>query len=242
MLSKEELRKARLLALGISDVSNQQPTNSILQSSSTPTISIPDQRHASSTHVNSANGSSYTLNEREFERLVKLIYKNGPATDEDLLRWNIDGFQFFHDRNYFLKQEKGGPCGILAVIQGVILKNLLFDENGLPRFFELPSFDNQISKDALIQAFVEVLVRSSESNRVIIVDPLTDDYDQIPLGYWDRSNFILHQFNDQNLLKEKLVQLSSKYQSPSGCLLFLLSLVLTRYFNINSYLNSFILS
>eukprot|EP00898_Chlorokybus_atmophyticus_P008061 jgi/Chlat1/8256/Chrsp78S00625 len=65
------------------------------------------------------------------ERLYKLLFGDNPAPSV-LEQWCNQGFRFSTDpeTSLGLVQRQGGPCGVLAPIQAVVLKQLLFTGEG----------------------------------------------------------------------------------------------------------------
>jgi hypothetical protein len=84
------------------------------------------------------------LAQGEYSACKRLIF--GPAPeDEDVLRWysqgiglvsRVEGVESFRAG---LKQTNGGPCGVLAAIQGFILRKLLFPDVSYAHIRGVPS-------------------------------------------------------------------------------------------------------
>lgn len=74
-----------------------------------------------------------SLSTQESEQLYKMVFGN--LVSKDILsQWCNQGFRFSSepDTSMGLVQREGGPCGVLAAVQAVVLKHLLFvpDEGG----------------------------------------------------------------------------------------------------------------
>lgn len=74
-----------------------------------------------------------SLSTQESEQLYKMVFGN--VVSKDILsQWCNQGFRFSSepDTSMGLVQREGGPCGVLAAVQAVVLKHLLFvpDEGG----------------------------------------------------------------------------------------------------------------
>jgi hypothetical protein len=48
------------------------------------------------------------------------------VTEDDLARWHSQGFTFCDAPRFGLEQGHGGPCGVLAAVQGEVLRLLVF--------------------------------------------------------------------------------------------------------------------
>lgn len=72
-----------------------------------------------------------SLSSLESEQLYKMVFGN--AVSKDILsQWCNQGFRFSSepDTSMGLVQREGGPCGVLSAVQAVVLKHLLFVQDG----------------------------------------------------------------------------------------------------------------
>ncbi|KAI9999018.1 hypothetical protein PInf_003697 [Phytophthora infestans] len=77
--------------------------------------------------------------------------------------WEEQGFVFttVQDLQYGLVQHQGGPCGILAVVQGYVLRFLL---QHAPHVWKNPDVPHQ--ERALVQALAHILWQAAQASRV----------------------------------------------------------------------------
>jgi hypothetical protein len=234
-LSREEMREARLRALGQSIIND----NKTLASSSAPNLNqsttfIPVEAHTQIDRNINQNSNSILSHFQELEALLRIIYSAGPATEDDMVRWSSEGFIFWENPIFGLRQGHGGPCGILAVVQAEIIQHLFYDAN-----LELVKTDiNTVSKveaeEALLMAFVTILSRvSGNSNRVAVasLNPSTlNNYTNIPISMWNVHDIQIFTSANHNkdALKASIISKLDQFQSPLGCILFLLSVMYTR--------------
>jgi hypothetical protein len=249
-LSKEQMRNARLIALGQSEI---------------------ESRPLSSSNYNH-HYEVNKINIQLFQRLQRVIYEGGNATIEDMHRWYSEGFLFcLNDPFYGLKQSNGGPCGLLAVLQAEIIKEMLFHHNNsdsidgsgsssgndkmkIKKKYQLPLVDDIDRNKLLAMAIVNILHRAAavaDQHRSIQLLIPSDHYDALittnsgsnnantssissikykyPLD-WTINDLILITFHSKDealafILKKQILSI---FQSTYGCIVFLMSLVLTR--------------
>ncbi|XP_076008960.1 putative ubiquitin carboxyl-terminal hydrolase MINDY-4 isoform X2 [Genypterus blacodes] len=148
--------------------------------------------------------------------------------------WRNQGFTFSetHDLRYGIVQRKGGPCGVLASIQGFFLKNLLFENiessnTGLQRL--RPS--NTTRRKCLVLAMAEILWRAGEEKQATLAISGRNHF--IPTGHYKSEGllekitcFTVDDIKDLQLVLEQHVE-----QFESGvlaCVLLTISAVLSR--------------
>lgn len=209
-LSKEEMRNARMKALGVI------PRDSSI-------VEPADKKQAISI-------TSRYIDNEIYRKLNKVIYQFGGATNEDMLRWYNQGFNFCIDPYFGLKQSNGGPCGVLAVIQAEILKEILF-MNAKQSKDSLPNKSEFDLNKVLAQAIINILQRASTDTKILQLVILSSNSatDKLP-NDWTTSDFsiISFQSNEDAFLYILENQLIDVFQSKLGCILFLYSLVFTR--------------
>lgn len=230
--SKEELRAARLRALQA-----KMPNAAAAIEASTHEQSTPSQHHDIPVSTTQTSPTTTTttkvtpiLNATLFQALLKLVYVGGEATDEDLLRWTNEGFRFCPEPNFGLRQGHGGPCGILAVTQAEMVKELFFTEQGAAKYLSLPELSNVEVEIALVRAMSNILLRARpNSNDDVHVLAVTDDTNvNKVLRHWNIGAMELHSYSSKEDLFTALHSMLQQFRGQSGCILFLLSLVLTR--------------
>ncbi|XP_074055380.1 putative ubiquitin carboxyl-terminal hydrolase MINDY-4 isoform X2 [Macrotis lagotis] len=148
--------------------------------------------------------------------------------------WKLQNFTFneMTQLRYGLIQNKGGPCGVLAAVQGCILKNLLFGgENRSTNIRELqPS--NTYRTNCLIMAMADILWRAGGEEKAVVT--LASGMQQFsPVGKYKADGIlemlILHKVTKYEDLVIFLQQNISQFQTgPSGCVLLTLSAILSR--------------
>ncbi|KAJ3298440.1 hypothetical protein HK104_010700 [Borealophlyctis nickersoniae] len=157
--------------------------------------------------------------------------------------WRGKGFVFC-DRpeiGYGIVQIKGGPCGLLAAVQGFILKHLLFTNKGFAaRGGKVRPTPSQC-RTALIDSLTEILWQAggTRERRAIVALYLPNarvstnamsKERYLPDGITE--NMELHEFADQASTREfissNLSQFTSNDPNRHGIIQFLYSLILTR--------------
>eukprot|EP00897_Mesotaenium_endlicherianum_P005529 jgi/Mesen1/5003/ME000025S04407 len=76
---------------------------------------------------NIAQSQTGTLSLEVAEKLYQIVFGNS-VSPEVLAQWTRQGFRFSNDKetSLGLVQKEGGPCGVLAPIQALVMKYLLF--------------------------------------------------------------------------------------------------------------------
>ena len=209
------MRNARLIALGAVP-SDPTATSAETQSSEDP--AGKKQARANTTRI---------MNAFELDTIEKVVYRGGNATEEDMQRWYNQGFTFCDAPSYGLKQGNGGPCGILAVVQAEMLREMLFkSEAPVP---ELPALTVTEQQHLLATAICTILQRASENGPIHFVN--------IDAAIWDKS---MHQWDlsivsvtsygsaEEAQLELESADLQNLLGSRMGCVALLLSLVLSK--------------
>lgn len=214
-LTKEQMRAARLIALG-APPDNQTATSPEGQSSEDPVGK--KQARANTTRV---------VNAFELDAIEKIVYRGGNATEEDMLRWYNQGFTFCDVPSYGLKQGNGGPCGILAVVQAEMLREMLFkSESALT---ELPTLTVTDQQHLLATAICTILQRASENGPIHFVNLAATNWDK-SMQQWELSGVTVTSYGsiEEAQLELEGGELQDLLGSRMGCVALLLSLVLSR--------------
>ena len=219
-LTKEQIREARLIALGItSDVPAQSSSNTVASAPADNANPIGKQARTNLTRSISVN---------EFERFQQVMYKGGFATSEDMQRWYSQGFLYCSDPYFGLKQGNGGPCGILATVQAEILREMLFKDSNI-EFSSIPLESEVNVGNLLAAAICNVLCRAAEGDNVQIIY-ISEASRNKPMHDWDLSDITVTSYSSKDeatlaLMEEPMQML---LQSGIGCIAVLISLLCSR--------------
>lgn len=142
-------------------------------------------------------------------------------------RWSNQGFQFARNIPFGLLQVSGGPCGVLASVQGFIIKNLFFDNS-----FSIDKIGKSDVESALVSALTEILLNSALENSqitLVIVDRAKIRFPDTESHSFDGSAFLCNAepLNEKDLTDSIRAHLAG-YTSSSGLLAFLFSVILSR--------------
>eukprot|EP01038_Epipyxis_sp_PR26KG_P006233 gene6233-8588_t len=250
MLNKDEMRQARLRALGELDSTNSTQNNQPIHNQTEPIGQLDIMAISAAILATTNNQSimqvappqfaSRNLRSDELSLLNKIAYRGGGATEDDLIRWYEQGFQFCLDPVFGLKQGNGGPCGILATVQAEILKSLFFTNisNSNSSHGSVNQFPSALTQteldDLLVNALIEILSRATvpteiphKSNPIQIVELAPTAHH----GFLTRStsqDLIIHSYHSINDARLGVKSHLSQFKSNFGCITFLLSLLLSR--------------
>mmetsp|Transcript_32701 Transcript_32701/g.33346 ORF Transcript_32701/g.33346 Transcript_32701/m.33346 type:complete len:586 (+) Transcript_32701:156-1913(+) len=217
-LTKEEMRKARLRAMGQTVEEEDQK-------------SLEESKLGVETEAVLSNISpSWELDEGSSSKLFSIIAARDLPRD-DLSRWFKQGFLFCESPSFGLRQGQGGPCGVLAAVQAELIREIIFcalHPNGL---IDLP---NSIAADELSmyfsKALTAILWRSSPNKVIRIVEA-----NELNLNLSPAANQLnpflglkVWEFSSPDTCEQFLRKHRDMFQSVSGCMVFLLSLLLTR--------------
>ncbi|POM70733.1 Hypothetical protein PHPALM_12787 [Phytophthora palmivora] len=127
----------------------------------------PTAKRAQASRTNSNLGSSFIsattriLTASDVAAVQQLLFGTGKKAFSS--HWEEQGFVFStaRDLQYGLIQHQGGPCGILAVVQGYVLRFLL---HHAPIDWKNPGVPQQ--ERALVQALAYILWQAAQASRV----------------------------------------------------------------------------
>ena len=170
-------------------------------------------------------------------RAIDLLFPSS-LTDADVGRWMSQGFVFssFPGTSTFgLVQSRGGPCGVLAVVQSYLLADCLFSATDA---VGLEMTDAQ-REAALVRALVAVLLRcgGGESASIVMLDESAMEEDEeggaaslsSASGPRPRAERLTVLEADGALGADVCVRAAlPQLQSPLGATLFVLSAVMSR--------------
>lgn len=144
------------------------------------------------------------------EKVTKVLFGN--TGEEDVKRWESQGFEFYEVDGMFwgLRQRFGGPCGVLAVVQGFLLKYLLFEAK-----LELETVTKDIAEQALVNVLSSILLSvKPESQSHVVIEFPDAEAEELHLPSHSITEYI-----------KEHIQL---FQSPKGVVAFIFSVLLTR--------------
>ena len=157
-----------------------------------------------------------------------------------MMRWYDQGFVFGESPNFGLRQTcGGGPCGVLAAVMCEMVKVLLFSKdsndsttNGGMQHESLPVFTQDEVYDAFSMACVAILFRASTDGVITLVDcPDHGALNDLAL-YSPASDLVLRTFTQTEpavqFVRQRVGRPDQLFGSRCGCILFVMSLLLTR--------------
>ena len=119
--------------------------------------------------------------------------------------------------NFFLSQLQGGPCGVLAPLQGLIIKKLVFGGSTQ----DPPSADEVLAALVESMAFTLGRVTYGDTVEVALISEADQETDPLPSVFSAR----MHLSDYRRLV---ISRFSDFLDSPSAVLQFVFSLVLTK--------------
>lgn len=164
--------------------------------------------------------------------LKNLIF--GTATASFNPEWRNQSFSFcdLYQLEYGIVQLKGGPCGVLAAVQGFVLKHLLFGGKKGDTKKKLQPSSRERTK-ALTSALSEILWRAGDHKTATVALP-TGGSNFFGAGRYKPDQLtealVLHDFKSSESLQSFLAQNITQFESDksSGCILLLYSVMLSR--------------
>lgn len=164
--------------------------------------------------------------------LKNLIF--GTATASFNPEWRNQSFSFcdLYQLRYGIVQLKGGPCGVLAAVQGFVLKHLLFGGKKGDTKKKLQPSSRERTK-ALTSALSEILWRAGDHKTATVALP-TGGSNFFGAGRYKPDQLtealVLHDFKSSESLQSFLAQNITQFESDksSGCILLLYSVMLSR--------------
>uniref|UniRef100_A0A8C5Z5D2 Ubiquitin carboxyl-terminal hydrolase MINDY n=1 Tax=Marmota marmota marmota TaxID=9994 RepID=A0A8C5Z5D2_MARMA len=148
--------------------------------------------------------------------------------------WKLQSFSFSDTASlkYGIVQNKGGPCGVLAAVQGCVLQKLLFEgESGARCAWQLQPSDTHRTR-CLILAIADILWRAGGRQRAVVA--LSSGSEQFsPTGKYKADGVLetltLHSLTCYEELVTFLQYSIHQFQAgPYGCILLTLSAILSR--------------
>lgn len=189
--------------------------------------------------------SANKIDETTLEEVKKLLWGSN-LKDDVFSRWT-QGFVFSEFEKSALVQYEGGPCAVIAPVQGYIIKNALFNEN--PRE-DLSAVTDEEAHDLLTTSLGDILQEvSSGSFSVVSLDEQFQTSTNDPQSSNKGNNSdtgessckrqkldqeLFHsqlrcvQCGDEETMRRNIKSKMSHYQQSSGVLLYLYSIILTK--------------
>lgn len=205
------------------------PSRPKRQNSSSQRKPLERERATESVKPAVPGGDPITL---EVAKALRVLLFGTPYTSFNS-DWRRQHINFFSHKSYALSFYKLGPDGIMACLQGFLLRFLLYDQ---PSIEHVKSMLRPMSSDrqkALITAMTKILWQAGGQQRATVVLPYgecnwatMDDYRE------DQLTEKLHQFRFTEF--SHLERFTKKHLSffestnGNGCILFLYSVILSR--------------
>lgn len=159
----------------------------------------------------------------ELDEALDLLFGDDPLCLEDSKGWIKQGFSFCPHIPFGLAQNYGGPCGVLAAVQGFLTLELLQELHPSKDIaLEIPfQVEDSVRWNALTRALANMIARSTNANAnsFVLVLGKVDSYPVMESVIKCASKEELYRKIQDNL---------SFFQSDIGVLLFVLSMILTR--------------
>lgn len=220
-------------------IATQSTTASTASTASSASPAVDSSRQAAQSSL-LLQVSQRELQHDEFEELCDVLYRNsGFVTGEDLDRWCDEGFRFCAKPNFGLMQGHGGPCGVLAAVQAEIFRVLFFDDRFAARGVDRHSFpdavDAALVRAAFVAALLNTLRRGLEEGDPIQLVTHREDVSPLSARHfqtWRADSLRVTSFASDEAFERAFTgddqRLPVAFESGAGCLLFLLSCVMTR--------------
>ncbi|KAF4657544.1 hypothetical protein FOL47_008398 [Perkinsus chesapeaki] len=208
------------------------------------------KRMRSNTLVSDSEGLRFDPREMQFaemraefaEEVWDLFFGPGPVPGEgctpaDIKRWMRQPLSSWWSKEDeprhsvpFIVQQGGGPCGLLAALEGFLLRYLIFSSGSSGPCEDIESVSSDMRLGALIDAMATMMSRckaSDEANSYVcaIVEPCDDDNEGLarPPRIWTRPVESIGEY--QKLLLEHQDPLLA---SQTAAVSFVVSMILTR--------------
>ncbi|XP_006832226.1 PREDICTED: protein FAM188B [Chrysochloris asiatica] len=148
--------------------------------------------------------------------------------------WKLQSFSFNDTASlkYGIVQNKGGPCGVLAAVQGCVLKKLLFEGESRASSVRQLQPSNTHRTHCLAKAIADILWQAGDQERAVVT--LVSGTQQFsPTGKYKADGvletLILHSLTCYEELEMFLQQSIYQFETgPYGCILLTLSAILSR--------------
>uniref|UniRef100_A0A8C3W5U2 Ubiquitin carboxyl-terminal hydrolase MINDY n=1 Tax=Catagonus wagneri TaxID=51154 RepID=A0A8C3W5U2_9CETA len=148
--------------------------------------------------------------------------------------WKLQSFAFNDAASlkYGIVQNKGGPCGVLAAVQGCVLQKLLFEGDGGAGCARQLQPSNAHRTHCLALAIADIVWRAGGHERAVVT--LASGTQQFsPAGKYKADGvletLILHSLTCYEELVTFLQQSIHQFEAgPCGCILLTLSAILSR--------------
>ncbi|XP_076976636.1 putative ubiquitin carboxyl-terminal hydrolase MINDY-4 isoform X2 [Tamandua tetradactyla] len=148
--------------------------------------------------------------------------------------WKLQSFSFNDTASlkYGIVQNKGGPCGVLAAVQGCVLQKLLFEGDSSADCARQLQPSNAHRTHCLALAIADILWRAGSQERAVVT--LASETQQFsPTGKYKADGvletLILHSLTCYEELVTFLQQIIHQFEAgPYGCILLIVSAILSR--------------
>lgn len=178
----------------------------------------------------------------EWEEYQNCLY-NSETTP--IQGWEEEGLDWGNDSSSFLRQNNGGPCGIIMSVQAEYLVQSLFLSSDFIQVSDILDNDESCRSQITLKqknsywadAMATMLVRASPNNTVTLIahkDQKVGNTEMQPVSsYWkDPANFEkIIVSSDRHHVAQAFLKnptLMTQYNQPGGVLLFAMALIWTR--------------
>jgi hypothetical protein len=237
-LTKEQLRHARLVSLGLA--TDESSTQSPAAASGIASMEMSDSQVSKRQEL-----SNFTqqLSAIEFHSIQKVLYKGGFATDDDMVRWCDQGFNFCGEPYFGLYQKNGGPCGILAVVQAEIIRELVYPVGkGNETVSQFGGADPEpiavlvpnanVDQSVLLATALCTILSRVADGRSVKLFKIGGTSLLLPLQAWQPGDLTLSTYKSVEDVRLDMLNpetgLMELLHSPLGCIAFLISIVASR--------------
>lgn len=174
---------------------------------------------------------------------VKDLLWGNDLKDEVFLRW-MQGFEFSKDETTALIQYEGGPCAVIAPVQGFIIKNALYSESPIE---DLSQVTVEESTELLLEALCDIFIHvssgvytilsleqesansSSQSENTIQNEAGESSCKKSRLDQeMFHSKLRCTKCSDEAMMRRNVRTNMSEFMGPSGVLLYLYSVIITK--------------
>eukprot|EP00347_Sterkiella_histriomuscorum_P020281 403338405 len=164
-----------------------------------------------------------SISQSESTEIRRLLFKNPSSNFHD--SWH-QGFYFDKKLNYGIYQKDGGPCGILASVQALFLKHVLFVSETPLQNLRPERRDNYIAA-----AIVDILINASDDkqNTINLVIPAQSQNPKNPILPHQCQKLVINT-SDKNILYNIVKDNISYFVNAEGhgVILLVYSVIMTK--------------
>jgi len=224
-MEEEELNRAIRLSLGLPLDDDTQSNTKIDQqnvSSENPKVDLALSSIKEETPQ--TIHEHFSVDSQTLQQIQQILWAENTTTG-DIERWHRQGFHFCSYPTFSLKQGHGGPCGVLASVQAEIIRLFIIpppDVSVSPE--QIPDIPITQVKEYLIEALLHILLRAKLDRSHFVI--VTSSTLPLPVGYGPEQ-LTINAFTDLDGARLFFRENLQQFESDSGVMLFVLSLILT---------------